>query len=138
MADCSFPHLAAMLLACTAASPVLAQDAQDDEENYEELIVVTGTLRQGGAQDIAHFRSISLDELSEEGLPRPDGFTLEGLLGEHDLTLPETGTCEQLFCVSTHAMPASLASRASDTHSSRSPVPGTTARPAGRKSPILI
>jgi Ca-activated chloride channel family protein len=113
MANRSFPRLAAMLLACSATIPLFAQ-AQDEDEEHYETIIVTGAMRQGGAQDIAHFRSISLDGAGRS-LPRPDSFTLEGLMGEHDLTLPETGTCEQLFCVSTHAMPASLTGRAEDT-----------------------
>lgn len=114
MANRSFPRLAAMLLACTASSPAIAQ-VQDEDESYND-IVVTATMRQGGAQDIAHFRSISLEELSADGLPRPDSLTLEGLLGEHDLTLPSTGACAQLFCVSTHAMQSGLAGRPRDTH----------------------
>ncbi len=88
------------------ATQALAQDVspEDEEESYE-AIVVTGTrVTQGGAQDVKHFRSIALDELDAGGLPSPASFTVEGLLSEHDLTLPSKGKCEQLFCVSSHAM----------------------------------
>lgn len=112
-----------------ASQPAFAQDdtSQPDEEEAQNeivvpgqrikpqenvsvpsaLIVVTGArVRQGGAQDAKHFRSIALDELDEQGLPSASSLTLEGLMGEHDLTLPTTGGCAQLFCVATHAMPS--------------------------------
>ena len=49
-------------LACSIAmpwaGPAFAQGVgQDDEEAYEQ-IVVTSSLRQGGAQDISHFRVV--------------------------------------------------------------------------------
>lgn len=110
-----FPRLAAVLLASGSALPVDAQTVDDQEENSGD-IVVTGSVRQGGAQDIGHFRSISLDESAAGVLPSPDSLTLEGLMGEHDLSLPATGTCHQLFCISTHAMPAALPGRAGDRH----------------------
>lgn len=106
-------HLAMLPL---LATPALAQDVQDDDDPSLDTIIVTGAMiRQGGAQDIKHFRSIALDDLDKLGLPQADGLTLEGLLGEHDLSLPSTGACAQLFCVSTHSMPASLAGREQDT-----------------------
>ncbi len=113
---------ALMLSACLslAVSPAFAQDAAppEDDEDLESVITVTGmratqSVTQGGAQDVKHFRSIALDEFSDEGLPRAASFTAEGLLSEHDLILPSRGGCEQLFCVSTHAMPAS---RSDDEH----------------------
>lgn len=111
----------AMLLAASPmllASPAQAQDVRDDDEQTDtdtEIVIVTGTrIRQGGAQDVAHFRSISLDNF-QQGLPRADSLTLEGLLGEHDLTLPATDGCEQLFCIDTHVMPADMLSRTDDT-----------------------
>ena len=99
---------ALMLSACLSlvAAPAYGQDADPPEDDEEELnaVVVTGTrITQGGAQDIKHFRSMSLDELSGGGLPRAAGFTIEGLLSEHDLVLPSKRDCAQLFCVSTHA-----------------------------------
>ena len=74
---------AALLLPIAAA----AQDAPDkDRDQNNADIVVTGTLRvrQGGAQDIKHFRNIA----SDIGMPHPEALTAEGLMGEHDLTLP--------------------------------------------------
>jgi Ca-activated chloride channel family protein len=118
--------LSAALLA--VAPPALAQNAppqpqatpdQDDRDRRaqdtsdESSIVVTGTLRvrQGGAQDIGHFRSIAADV----GMPRPESLTVEGLMGEHDLTLPAAaGACRQLFCLVTEAMPAALPGRPDD------------------------
>lgn len=122
------------LLALSAASlavswPALAQQAQpqtqsqsstDQEERDREArealdassIVVTGTrVRQGGAQDIGHFRSVAADV----GMPRPESLTIEGLMGEHDLDLPApAGSCRQLFCLVTEAMPADLPGRPDD------------------------
>ncbi|GAA4643901.1 hypothetical protein GCM10023115_18610 [Pontixanthobacter gangjinensis] len=78
----------------------------------EDLVIVTATrIRQGGAQDIKQFRSISLDGAF---LPRAESLTIEGLLGEHDLTLPSDGSCAQLFCVTGHAMRSDLSTRPAD------------------------
>ncbi|WP_299297415.1 VWA domain-containing protein [uncultured Erythrobacter sp.] len=115
---------ALMLSACLSLAapmsfgPAFAQDAAppEDDEIYvdSQTVIVTATrATPGGAQDVKHFRSIALDEFSEDGLPRASSFTVEGLLSEHDLILPSKGGCEQLFCVSTHAMPAS---RTDDEH----------------------
>ena len=106
---------ASLLSACLsvavggAISPAFAQDTDPPEDEYDDasVIIVTGTkIRQGGAQDIKHFRSVSLDDIETQGLPRGESFTAEGLLGEHDLTLPGAGSCEQLFCISAHAKPS--------------------------------
>lgn len=95
-------------------SPVTAQDAQDEDEASQ--IIVTGSLiRQGGAQDVQHFRSIALVDLQNQGLPNASSLTVEGLLGEHDLALPSTKQCAQLFCIATHIMPAQLAGQSGDT-----------------------
>ena len=105
---------ALMLSACLslAALPAMAQDAAppEDEDDSANAVVVTATrITQGGAQDVKHFRSIALDELGEAGLPQAAGFTVEGLLSEHDLVLPAKKTCAQLFCVATHAKPSARA-----------------------------
>ncbi|PSJ38384.1 vWA domain-containing protein [Allosphingosinicella deserti] len=68
------------------------------------------SVRQGGAQDVRHFRMIA----AEIGLPRPDSLTAEGLFGEHDLTIPATRPCGQLFCLVAEAMPADFPSRSGD------------------------
>jgi Ca-activated chloride channel family protein len=87
------------------------QQAPPPEERDLSSIVVTGTkVRQGGAQDIGHFRSVAQDE----GMPRPESLTLEGLLGEHDLDLKSSALCRQLFCLAAEAMPAALPTRPDD------------------------
>lgn len=113
---------AVRLLACTAflafAPAVFAQSVSAPPEEQEEeieidasSIVVTGTrVRQGGAQDIRHFRSTAADV----GMPRPESLTVEGLMGEHDLDLPSDKRCGQLFCLVTEAMAASLPGRPDD------------------------
>jgi Ca-activated chloride channel family protein len=49
----------------------------------------------GGARDVRFARG----EISGGRIPHPDAITAEGLLGEHDLTLPATTACAQLFCL---------------------------------------
>ena len=89
------------------AMPAIAQDAspppEDEDDSYNAVIVTGARITQGGAQDVKHFRSVALDEFSEESLPQASSFTVEGLLSEHDLVLPSKGACDQLFCVATHA-----------------------------------
>lgn len=102
-------------------SPAFAQtaptppDDQDQQARDMESIIVTGSVRvrvrQGGAQDIKHFRSIAA---ADSGLPLPEALTVEGLMGEHDLTLPSAAKCAQLFCIVTESMPALLPLRADD------------------------
>jgi Ca-activated chloride channel family protein len=108
------------LLACTAilafAPPAFAQEPPPPEkeeavEPDDSAITVTGArVRQGGAQDIRHFRSVAADV----GMPRPESLTIEGLMGEHDLDIPSTRKCAQLFCLATEAMAASLPGRPDD------------------------
>lgn len=105
--NCRIALLASALAAgITGTAPAFAQDQDRDDE-----IVVTAQMRQGGAQDIRHFRSVSLDG---SFLPEAASLTLEGLLGEHDLTLPVNRTCAQVFCLTGHAMAASLPTRPQD------------------------
>ena len=97
--------LAALLLP-TAASAQEAPDKDQDQDQGAADIVVTGmNVRQGGAQNISHFRTAA------NGMPRPEALTAEGLMGEHDLTLPSSAPCAQLFCVVGEAMPATLPGR---------------------------
>ncbi len=114
---------AAALLASAilVAPPLVAQDAgqdtiivEDEEDRAADLsnIIVTGSrIRQGGAQDIQHFRAMAL---SAQTLPRPESLTVEGLMGEHDLTLPAGDKCEQLFCLNVRSMAAYLPTRPDD------------------------
>ena len=84
-----------------------AQDAGDEEQDAVGSIIVTGArIRQGGAQDIKHFRSVSVN--GGQSLPHANSLTLEGLMGEHDLTLPAQAACTQLFCVNAQSMAARL------------------------------
>jgi len=91
----------------------IAQDTPDDDDDLYQEIIVTGAFRQGGAQDISHFRSVSLDG---EFLPPSDSLTVEGLLGEHDLTLPRREACKQMFCLVGHSMAADLPLRPQDAY----------------------
>ena len=103
--------LASVLAFTPVAAPLSAQDqADEDEYDAASTVIVTGArIRQGGAQDIKHFRSVSLDGEAAD-LPYASSFTLEGLLGEHDLTLPALAACEKLFCVNAQSMAANLPS----------------------------
>jgi Ca-activated chloride channel homolog len=104
--------LAASALALLALSPARAQDSVQEEEAEDQNIIVTATaIRQGGAQDISHFRSVSLDG---SFLPETESLTIEGLMGEHDLTLPALAKCRQTFCLTGHAMRAGLPLRPQD------------------------
>ena len=103
--------LAAAALGSLLIAPLPAQDQAPTAEDDEENIVVTGMrVRQGGAQDIRHFRSIAADV----GMPRPESLTVEGLLGEHDLTIESVAPCRQLFCLATETMVAGFATRPDD------------------------
>ena len=84
--------------------------APEDEEDAGSIVVTGTRVRQGGAQDIRHFRSVAADE----GMPRPESLTVEGLMGEHDLAIASTRRCAQLFCLATEAMAASLPGRPDD------------------------
>lgn len=100
----------AMLL----APPLNAQDSaqeEDDEASAANIIVTGSRIRQGGAQDIQHFRAMAL---SAQTLPRPESLTVEGLMGEHDLTLPAGDKCAQLFCLNVRSMVAFLPTRPDD------------------------
>lgn len=116
MASFKFFHTsltALTLLAIAAPMPAFAQDdtQQDDEDALANIVVSGSRIRQGGAQDIQHFRATAL---SATTLPRPESLTVEGLLGEHDLSLPAGGQCAQLFCLNVQAMAANLPTRPDD------------------------
>ena len=106
------------LVTLFATSAHLVAQTQVDQEESRDQIIVTGTLlspgamrvRQGGQQDIKHFRSIAADV----GMPRPEGLSVEGLMGEHDLTLVSNKPCAQLFCLITESMAANLPTRPGD------------------------
>ncbi len=54
----------------------------------------------GGAQDAAYMDL----ELAQDIIPRPEHFTAEGILSEHDLPVAEGTACEQLLCVAGQAV----------------------------------
>lgn len=108
------PRLLLPLALVLPAPAVLAQEqlpAQEEEQESFDDVVVTGMrVRQGGAQDIRHFRKVAL----ESGMPRPESLTVEGLMGEHDLTIAAGAPCARLFCLTTEAMAAALPTRPDD------------------------
>jgi Ca-activated chloride channel homolog len=84
--------------AVSALSAAEVGQQPDDEENHLlDEIVVTASMRvtAGGAQDLNFARG----EISGGRIPHPDAITAEGLLGEHDLTLPSAAECRQLLCL---------------------------------------
>lgn len=100
----------ALMLAPVSGSAQTVDD-QDDQEDLSNIVVTATSVRQGGAQDIRHFRSVALDG---DFLPQTFDLTMEGLMGEHDLTLPEGRPCRQTFCLTGAAMPAALPLRPND------------------------
>lgn len=106
--------LAAAMLTSTAAlaqtAPPPPPDQDQDDAGIGDVIITGMKVRQGGAQDIKHFRSIA----DEVGMPRPESLTAEGLMGEYDLTLPTKAGCGELMCIVTETTPASLAVRPAD------------------------
>lgn len=112
LATASFLGAGGALASLLLVTPVSAQDgtsAVQADEDDDVVIVTAARIRQGGAQDAKHFRSIAL-EGSDEKLPQASSFNLEGLMAEHDLLLPSTKQCAQLFCINGQAMRAKLPS----------------------------
>lgn len=93
--------LAGSLAAASAAAP-----PDDDEQHELNEIVVTGSMRvtAGGAQDVKFARR----EMIDGRVPHPDTITAEGLLSEHDLTLPSAANCDRLLCLVAEATRAEL------------------------------
>lgn len=77
---------------------------RDRGDEFEEIVMTGMRVRQGGAQDINHFRG----EVSFARIPHPNDITAEGLLGDHDIVLPAKEVCQQLFCLTGEASNASL------------------------------
>ena len=94
----------ALGLAMTQAVLPQVSWAQTGGDQHDEIIVTGARISQGGAQDIKHFRGqIDIGEI-----PRPGGFTSEGLLSEHDLYLSGHSECTQLLCLNGAVMPARI------------------------------
>src|SRR6185503_10476039 len=84
------------LAASALAVSTLAQPPDDEETKVLEEITVTGMrVSAGGARDAKFARA----EIAGGRIPHPDSITAEGLLGEHDLTLPSAAGCRQLLCL---------------------------------------
>jgi len=93
------------LAASALAVSTLAQPPDDEETKVLEEITVTGMrVSAGGARDAKFARA----EIAGGRIPHPDSITAEGLLGEHDLTLPSAAGCRQLLCLVGEATVASL------------------------------
>jgi Ca-activated chloride channel family protein len=88
--------------------PILAAadppDRQEEPAVLEEAIVTGMRVGQGGAQDIRFFRG----EVAFARIPHPEALTAEGLMSEHDIVLPATQACRQLFCLTGEAQRADL------------------------------
>lgn len=104
------------IVSIAAAFPTIATAQDDPQDRDDDNIIVTATMRQGGAQDIRHFREIASVEDSDAFMPPRGSLTMEGLLGEHDLTLPRRADCRQMFCLVGHSMAANLPLRPQDAY----------------------
>lgn len=96
---------ASILALALVSTPAWAQTPPppEDEIDIQEIIVSGMRVRQGGAQDINHFRG-----QSEAGqIPMPDTLTPEGLMGGYDLQIPGEA-CVRVLCVTGEAMRANL------------------------------
>jgi Ca-activated chloride channel family protein len=103
----AIPRIFISRLLTTAAAAILAQAAfasVPPEEQLDEISVTGFRVGAGGAQDIKYFRG----EIEFDRIPHPDEFTAEGLLGEHDIVLPASEPCRQLFCLTGDATRADL------------------------------
>jgi Ca-activated chloride channel family protein len=100
------------VLVAAAAPAIAQQDDKDRDQSSVNEVVVTATMRvrQGGAQDINHFRG----EAAAQRIPFPDDLTAEGLMGGYDLQLGVGQPCAQVFCINGESMRASLAGRPDD------------------------
>ena len=83
---------------------VSASIPPEDNEDLEEVVTTGMRVGQGGAQDIKYFRG----EAQFQRIPHPNDFTAEGLMSEHDIVLPATEPCRQLFCLTGDASRADL------------------------------
>ncbi|NGM52387.1 VWA domain-containing protein [Caulobacter sp. 602-2] len=97
---------AASILALSLVSaPAFAQTPPpQDEQDVHEVVVTSMRVRQGGAQDINHFRG----EAAASRMPMPDTLTPEGLMGGYDLQIPGKEACARVLCLTGEAMRAEL------------------------------
>ncbi len=83
---------------------LLASVPPEEEESLDEIVTTGMRVSQGGAQDIKYFRG----EVQFERIPHPNDLTAEGLLSEHDIVLPASEPCRQLFCLTGEGSRAEL------------------------------
>jgi Ca-activated chloride channel family protein len=83
---------------------------ENRDVDVEELVVSGMRVRQGGAQDINHFRG----EVAAKRIPMPDTITPEGLMGDYDLVIPGASPCRALLCLTGEAMRADLSAAPQD------------------------
>jgi Ca-activated chloride channel family protein len=97
---------ASILALALVSAPAFAQTPppQDEQIDVEELVVTGMRVRQGGAQDINHFRG----EAAANRMPQPDTLTPEGLMGGYDIQIPGAEVCVRVLCVTGEAMRANL------------------------------
>ncbi|HEU4429291.1 MAG TPA: hypothetical protein VFT98_11100 [Myxococcota bacterium] len=76
---------------------ISAPPEEEERGGGVEQIVVTAIMRvsPGGAQDVGHFRG----EVAASRIPHPNTLTAEGPLSSHDIVLPASRPCAQLFCL---------------------------------------
>ncbi len=110
--------LLSTLAVCSVSLPASAQTPPPDKDKDKTSaptevmdVVVTGSrIRQGGAQDINHFRG----EAGALRVPMPDTLTPEGLMGDYDLVIGTDQPCRATFCLAGEAMKADLMLRPDD------------------------
>ncbi len=111
-----FPIGLTSAIALTAAlsfTPAWATNTPEEERAEVESIVVTASrigVRQGGAQDIGHFRG----EAEAKRIPFPDSITPEGLMGTYDLRIGAAADCARMFCLTAETMRAALTGKPDD------------------------
>jgi Ca-activated chloride channel family protein len=99
--------LTAVLIGLTGAAHAQVAPVPPDKDqdvDLDEIIVSGMRVRQGGAQDINHFRG----EVAAKRIPLPDTITPEGLMGDYDLVIPGQRACAALLCLTGEAMKADL------------------------------
>jgi Ca-activated chloride channel homolog len=96
--------LPAFFIPLLVSASIPPEDNPEDSDALEEIVTTGMRVGQGGAQDIKYFRG----EAQFQRIPHPNDFTAEGLMSEHDIVLPASEPCRQLFCLTGDASRADL------------------------------
>ena len=83
---------------------IVSASIPPEDEELAEIVTTGMRVSQGGAQDIKYFRG----EVEYQRIPHPNDLTAEGLMSEHDIVLPASEACRQLFCLTGDATRADL------------------------------